>query len=570
MKSVIRLKRTAPLLLLISLLIALMSVPSLAAKPAPTNVSPVITQGDAAITFPIEANQIVSFTLNATDKEKTTLTWTVDQTDPPDHGDVAFSNVTNVRGKSSVTVTYTPDSNYIGSDSFTVTVYDAAGAFDAIPIIIVVSGTVANQEPVLETIGNKFTDELTLLSFSASATDPDAEDTLTFSLVNAPAGAAITPAGAFTWTPAEAQGPGNFTFEVQVSDGMATDSETITVTVSEVNTAPVLDAIGNKTATVSEPLTFTAAAADADIPANTLTFSLQDAPPGAAITSDGSFAWTPAAAGTFSATVLVADGSETDTESFTITVNEASTEPSEIRYVSLGDSIATGTTTPITSPTTPYVDLFQNYLDSKYTIPIFRTAFETDGDRTNELLYKLNNNDAMITAVSNADVITISIGGNNLMQAAKDDSALGGYDFNSFDAAIAESGRADFEAHFPQIMSRIQALNADAEVMVMTIFNPYNTSDASLHTAVQSYLFRPNDATYGINEMILSKAGEFNYRIADVYQNFYDTYADNMGAVTYFYPTDWWGRLTRNPHPNQTGQNIIFNLHKAIYEQRHP
>ena len=50
----------------------------------------------------------------------------------------------------------------------------------------------------------------------------------------------------FTWTPTEAQGPGSYTFDVVVSDGSLTDAETITVTVSEVNVAPVLGAIGRR------------------------------------------------------------------------------------------------------------------------------------------------------------------------------------------------------------------------------------------------------------------------------------------------------------------------------------
>ena len=53
-----------------------------------------------------------------------------------------------------------------------------------------------------------------------------------------------------------------------------TDSETITVTVNEVNVAPVLAAIGNKTVNEESELTFTATATDHDEPAQTLTFSL--------------------------------------------------------------------------------------------------------------------------------------------------------------------------------------------------------------------------------------------------------------------------------------------------------
>ncbi|MDT8381827.1 MAG: putative Ig domain-containing protein, partial [Brevefilum sp.] len=95
-----------------------------------------------------------------------------------------------------------------------------------------------NQAPVLGAIGNKTVDELSLLSFTATGTDPDLPaNTLTFSLEGAPIGASIDPAsGAFSWTPTEAQGPGQYTFTVKVCDNgtpVLCDTEPITVTVNE-------------------------------------------------------------------------------------------------------------------------------------------------------------------------------------------------------------------------------------------------------------------------------------------------------------------------------------------------
>jgi hypothetical protein len=102
--------------------------------------------------------------------------------------------------------------------------------------------------------------------------------------VDAPAGASIDPAtGEFSWIPDEAQGPGVYSFDVCVSDGALSDCETIDVTVSEVNIAPVLDPIGDKSINEETLLSFTATASDHDIPANTLTFSLVGAPAGATI-----------------------------------------------------------------------------------------------------------------------------------------------------------------------------------------------------------------------------------------------------------------------------------------------
>mgnify|MGYP003834983043 CR=1 FL=1 len=61
------------------------------------------------------------------------------------------------------------------------------------------------------------------------------------------------------------------------------DYETIQVTVTEANQAPVLDAIADQTVQTGNLLTFPVHATDADIPVNTLTFSLQTALTGASI-----------------------------------------------------------------------------------------------------------------------------------------------------------------------------------------------------------------------------------------------------------------------------------------------
>ena len=127
--------------------------------------------------------------------------------------------------------------------------------------------------------------------------------------------------------PTESQ-DGDHTITVQVTDGSLTDSETLTVTVNEVNVAPVLNAIGDKGTSELVELTFTATASDTDVVdnlANTLTFSFDGTfPSGAAITDDGNFTWTPTESqvGSHDITVQVTDGSLTDSETLTVTVKD--------------------------------------------------------------------------------------------------------------------------------------------------------------------------------------------------------------------------------------------------------
>lgn len=100
-----------------------------------------------------------------------------------------------------------------------------------------------NTAPVLASIPPQTVDEGTLLTFTASATDSDLPpNTLTYSLIDSPAGASINSAnGEFTWTPDQAQGPASYNFSVRVSDGNLTHDQAVTVTVLEDGGTDVID-----------------------------------------------------------------------------------------------------------------------------------------------------------------------------------------------------------------------------------------------------------------------------------------------------------------------------------------
>ncbi|MBN8249858.1 MAG: cadherin repeat domain-containing protein, partial [Verrucomicrobia bacterium] len=94
-----------------------------------------------------------------------------------------------------------------------------------------------NAAPTLTPPGDRQVDELALLNFSLQATDPDPQQTLSFALVDGPAGMTVTTAGLLSWIPTEAQGPGVYTVTVRVTDNgapAASDTRQFTVTVAEV------------------------------------------------------------------------------------------------------------------------------------------------------------------------------------------------------------------------------------------------------------------------------------------------------------------------------------------------
>jgi subtilisin-like proprotein convertase family protein len=95
--------------------------------------------------------------------------------------------------------------------------------------------------------------------------------------------------------------------------------------VNEVNQAPVIQPIANQTVLVGQTVTANVLANDADLPANSLTYSLDaGAPAGAAISGAGLFTWTPSSSGTNVISVIVSDNGDPSlsaTNTFTVVAN---------------------------------------------------------------------------------------------------------------------------------------------------------------------------------------------------------------------------------------------------------
>jgi hypothetical protein len=283
------------------------------------NIAPTLSGVPAAATIPEMAPY--TFTATATDPDVPAQTLTFSLGGAPAGAAI---------GPASGIFTWTPtEAQGPGTYPFTVRVSDGVANADA---GITITVTEVNQPPVLAGVPAAATiPELVPYSFTATATDPDSPaQTLTFSLVGAPAGASIDGgSGVFTWTPTEAQGPGTHSFKVRATDSFnpgAFDEKPITISVGEVNTAPVLTVPGPQTVDEGNLLGFTVSASDPDQPANpAVTLSASNLPLGAAFNS-GTFSWKPTSAqggpNPYFVQFTVSDGQFTDTKVVSIAVND--------------------------------------------------------------------------------------------------------------------------------------------------------------------------------------------------------------------------------------------------------
>lgn len=123
----------------------------------------------------------------------------------------------------------------VGSTVVTFTARDSSGNISTAHVTV----TVLNAAPVLAPIGNKTVNEGKTLEFFIRAADPN-EDSVTYSVYNAPAGAIFDHTVAkFSWTPKFTQS-GAYTVVFKAIDDELENSESVTITVLNVSASDLV------------------------------------------------------------------------------------------------------------------------------------------------------------------------------------------------------------------------------------------------------------------------------------------------------------------------------------------
>jgi PKD repeat protein len=251
------------------------------------------------------------------------------------------------------TITYTPDENFNGIDTFTYTVEDNEGALSNVATVTVDVGGV-NDAPTAGDDSDT-TNEDTPVTISVLGNDSDVDGTLdpaSVTVVTAAGnGSAVSnPDGTITYTPnADFNGQDTFTYTVNDDLGTTSNEATVTVTVVSENDAPVAN---DDTATVDED-TFV----DIDVAANdtddtsldlaSVVVVTQPANGGAVANGDGTITYTPnpdySGSDSFTYTIDDSDGVTSDPATVSITVNNVDDVP-----VAEDDNVTTPEETTVT------------------------------------------------------------------------------------------------------------------------------------------------------------------------------------------------------------------------------
>ena len=227
-------------------------------------------------------------------------------------------------------VTYTPNSGFVGNDQFSYTIDDGTGETATANVIVSVT---EHNDPPLAVPDDAATDEDVAVPIDVLSNDSDPDgDSLTVASVSAASHGTVTISASndfVTYTP-DLDFNGTDSFSYSISDGKGgIDTSTVSVTVAPVNDAPVA---ANDFATTEqdEPVIVDALANDVDVDNDSLVVeTVTQGAHGTVANNGGSISYTPDPGffGTDSFTYTVSDNhGGTDTGTVTIEVAQASTE----------------------------------------------------------------------------------------------------------------------------------------------------------------------------------------------------------------------------------------------------
>lgn len=269
-----------------------------------------------------------------------------------------------------------------------------------------------------------------------------------------------------------------------------------------------------------------------------------------------------------------------------ITVTAGAEETDAKNYVALGDSISTGYGLAEGEKAFTQLVAEQNSFNL--------TSLAEDGATTASLLAKLSEAET-VAALSTADVVTITIGGNDFVGAffeyvarsyneaneganktaedIKNDILGNNFIVLNFALGIAEDFDSSTECqtaivgvqkNFPQIIAAIKSINPQTAIILTNQYNPYSFAAGTL-TGTDEYTLKfkalegaLDSGIQTINSLVAVLCTQLGCSVADTYTALKAAEENPTNAVFSLFG------LSLDFHPNAYGHSLIANAVSAV------
>lgn len=140
-----------------------------------------------------------------------------------------------------------------------------------------------------------------------------------------------------------------------------------------------------------------------------------------------------------------------------------------VHLVALGDSLTYGQGDEKNNG--GYVGQIKPALEKKYDTKVSTKNYGVSGDRSDQILKRLNNQPEMRKNLRHADVIVMTVGGNDLMQKLQGDLLSSKGDVSD-DVAQAQ---VSYQKKLKALLTAVRKQNSHAPIFLFSIYNPVYT-----------------------------------------------------------------------------------------------
>lgn len=188
-----------------------------------------------------------------------------------------------------------------------------------------------------------------------------------------------------------------------------------------------------------------------------------------------------------------------------------------IRYTAIGDSLTEGIGDLTNSG--GFVPLVANDLQEQYHLNGVQTDnFGKNGDRSDQILKRIKKNEDIQKGLAAADLITLTVGGNDLMKVIKGDVFRLTKD--SFKKPLKS-----YQKEVEKLLTEIRKYNEEAPIYVLGIYNPFYLYFPDI-TEMQEIVDTWNDGT---KEVVTAEKNAYFIPINDL---LYKGAGDQVGIVS--------------------------------------
>lgn len=222
-----------------------------------------------------------------------------------------------------------------------------------------------------------------------------------------------------------------------------------------------------------------------------------------------------------------------------------------IRMSAIGDSLTEGIGD--TTSSGGYVPLLQRDLSDEYPVDVFQAEnYGKSGDRSDQVLKRLKKNEDMRESVKNANIILLTVGGNDLMQALQPKI------FGKVTLDKMEKPKKTYDERLGKLYSEIRGLNPSAPIYQLGIYNPFYLTFSNI-TELQEIVDFWNDSS---KAFVDAQENAYFVPINDVIYQGLDhgdqesEYFDNLSKESTLNDLI---SLEDTFHPNNLGYQVIAN-----------